>query len=93
MFTGITPSNRITFQSRTSTGGGTTATVVGGFATPYWVRIKREGNIISSFRSADGASWTQIDTDLTTSLGTQVYIGLAVSSHTTATLATGVFKM
>ncbi|MBW4361040.1 chitobiase/beta-hexosaminidase C-terminal domain-containing protein [Flavobacterium taihuense] len=92
VFTAITPSNGITFQSRASTGGSTTATGATGFSSPYWVRIKRLGNIVSSFRSLDGITWTQVGTNLTTSLGTQVYIGLAVSSHTTATLATAVFK-
>ena len=92
VFTGITPSNGITFQSRTSTTGNTSATVAGGFTAPYWVRIKREGNVVSSFRSPDGVTWTQVGTDLAISLGTDVYIGLAVSSHTTSTLATGVFK-
>ena len=92
VFTGITPSNGITFQNRASSGGNTTATAVSGFSVPYWVRIKRDGNVVSSLRSPDGVTWTQIGTELVISLGTDVYIGLGVSSHTTATLATAVFK-
>ena len=92
VFTGITPSNGITFQNRASSGGNTTATAVSSFSAPYWVRIKREGNVVSSFRSLDGVTWTQVGTELTISLGTDVYIGLGVSSHTTAVLATAVFK-
>ncbi len=92
VFTAITPSNGITFQSRTSTGGNTTATATAGFTTPYWVRIKRVGNVISGYRSSDGVTWTQVDSPLTISLGSNIYIGLCVSSHSTTTLAKGVFK-
>jgi regulation of enolase protein 1 (concanavalin A-like superfamily) len=93
VFTGITPSYGITFQNRASNGGSTTATnVVSGLTAPYWVRLKREGDVVSSYRSADGVTWTQTGTNLTTSLGTNIYIGLAVSSHTTSFLASGEFK-
>lgn len=92
VFTAITPSNGVTFQRRTSSGEGTTATVVSSLSAPYWVRIKREGDVISSFRSPDGITWTQVGSGVTISLGTEVYVGLAVSSHTTAVLATAVFK-
>lgn len=50
---------------------------------PYWVRIRRVGNVFSSFRSEDGSTWTQQGTDTTITMPTTAMWGLAVTSHAT----------
>ena len=53
---------------------------------PYpnaWIRLKRQGNNFSAFRSSDGHSWTQLGQTNQTYSGT-VYVGLATTSHNNA---------
>ena len=90
--TAITPSNGICFQYRSTTGGATSSSVSSGNTAPYWIRIKRVGNVFSSYKSTDGSTWVQIGSSVTVSMNTTVYIGLAVSSHTTTTPGTAVFS-
>jgi regulation of enolase protein 1 (concanavalin A-like superfamily)/fibronectin type 3 domain-containing protein len=46
---------------------------------PYWVRLTRVGNTLTGFISSDGTNWTQMSAQ-TITMGTNVYIGLAVNS-------------
>src|SRR5262249_45913827 len=59
----VTATNGINLDWRTSANGSSSETKITGVAAPYWVRITRtlvSGNSysLSSFRSADGVSWT-----------------------------------
>jgi regulation of enolase protein 1 (concanavalin A-like superfamily) len=47
---------------------------------PGWVRLVREGNLFSGYYSVDGSSWTLLGSD-TISMGSTVYVGLAVTSR------------
>jgi regulation of enolase protein 1 (concanavalin A-like superfamily) len=86
----VSYSKGLAFQRRTTTGGTSTSTA-GAFATaPYWVRLDRAGPTISAYQSPDGANWALVGQD-TFALGATVFIGLAVSSHVTSTLATATF--
>jgi len=84
----VSNSKGLAFQRRTATGGISTNTAGGAFAAPRWVRLDRAGTSIVAYQSADGTSWTQVGSD-TIPMGAQIYAGIAVSSHTTAALATG----
>jgi len=76
----ITPSNGAAFQHRTATDG-TSAHTAGDVVTaPYWVKIARSGTTFTASQSSNGTSWTTIGTE-TISMATNVYIGLAVTSH------------
>ena len=86
----ITPSNGACFQYRTTAGGTSTNTVTTGLAAPYWVKLARVGDTFTAYASADGATWTSLGSQSVT-LGTSIYVGLAVTSHTTSTLGTATF--
>jgi len=80
----ITPGSGsgIGFQWRPTTGGGSawsgsTEPVV---SPPYWVRIKRTGDLFEGFHSPDGITWEK-EGDITISMVPNVYIGLARTSH------------
>jgi hypothetical protein len=81
----------IYFNYRTSTGGSTSQASTGTVGLPYWVKVSRSGNIFSSYSSADGVNWVQFGTSQTINMGQNVYIGLAVSSGSTSSLATATF--
>lgn len=90
----MTPgSNGAAFQRRTTTGGsaGPSGSTDKVSTLPRWVRIVRAGDVLSGYLSTDGLNWTLRNTATLTGLPTNVYIGLAVTSHNDGTLATGVF--
>jgi hypothetical protein len=62
---------------------------------PYWVRLVRGGSRhdeITAYESADGITWVQLAPPIVLSnLATDVYVGLAVTSHTEGQLNTSMF--
>ena len=86
----VTPSNGRRMQFRSSTGGSSTDINGGSGGVPVWVRLTRSGNTFISYRSADGVTWTQISSR-SISMGTNVYVGLAVTSHNNSALSTATF--
>lgn len=78
------------FQRRADTGGPSATTAGGAGVAPGWVRIVRTGTQIDAYRSPDGVTWTLMGSD-TVAMGSNVYVGLAVSSHVPGVLATAMF--
>lgn len=81
----VTPSKGTSFQRRTSTNGSSAHTTVSAIAAPYWVRIVRSGNTLSSYYSSNGSSWTS-NGSATITMSTDVYVGLVTASHNDGTL-------
>jgi regulation of enolase protein 1 (concanavalin A-like superfamily) len=79
-------SKGLAFQRRTATGGVSTSTAGALVAAPQWVKLERVGNTFNAYASTDGVSWTLVGTDAVPMAAT-VYVGLAVSSHTTSAAA------
>jgi glucose/arabinose dehydrogenase/regulation of enolase protein 1 (concanavalin A-like superfamily) len=90
-FMALTPSNGLTFQRRTTTGGSSSATPGGSATAPYWVKLIRSGSTFTGYKSSDGTNWTQVGS-VTISMSSSIYVGLAVSAHNNSTLCTGVFS-
>jgi len=86
----LTPGNGAAFQQRTAAGGASTHTTGGAAGAPLWVRIVRSGSTLTGYRSADGATWTQVGS-ATVSMASGVYIGLAVTAHNNAASCTATF--
>ncbi|MBN1972098.1 MAG: discoidin domain-containing protein [Sedimentisphaerales bacterium] len=88
----LNASGTVSFQRRTTNGGSTTQTTVSGLQAPYWVKITRNGNSFTAQRSADGITWINVGSAVTISMGSTVYAGLAVTSHTANVLAAAAFS-
>lgn len=86
----VTPGNGVTWQYRSSTGGGTSFNNTTALVAPYWVKMVRAGNVFTAYRSPDGVTWTQQGT-ATFTIASTAYIGLAVSSHNNTSLCTATF--
>jgi len=84
-------SSSILLTERTSTGASSSYQSVGSGTPPNWMKLVRSGNVFSMYGSADGVNWVALGTSQTVSMGQNVYIGLAVSNRTTASLATATF--
>ena len=86
----ITPGNGCRFQLRAATGGdGTSDTSVvtteqTGITAPYWVKLERTGNQFNAYYSSNPATdpWhLMVWSPRVVSMNTNVYIGLALTSH------------
>jgi hypothetical protein len=88
----ITSGNGVEFQQRTSTGGGTTNTVISSVTAPEWVRLVRNGNNFSAYFGPDGTNWTQIGSTISITMSNEASAGLAVTAHDNATLCNASFN-
>lgn len=86
----VVQGNRIRVLDRASTGGNTTDVAGYSQGAPEWLRIERSGNTFTLSHSNDGISWAVMQTR-TISMGTTIYMGMAVTGNSTTTLATGTF--
>ncbi len=77
----VTPGSGVSFQWRATASGASANSQTTGLVAPYWVRITRTGNNFKAERSADGKTWTQQGADAAILMTTNVYIGIAVTSH------------
>jgi len=94
-FACITPANGVASQYRPSTGGTSGNYNQTGVSAPYWVKLERSiaGNFTVS-HSANGTTWSPV-TDATAQnipMGSNVYIGLALTSHDAALTSQAVFS-
>jgi len=91
----VTPANGVAFQGRTDPGAASFNTNQGTFTAPYWVKLERDvaGNF-SAYHSANGTAWQLIQQGPATNIPmtSNVYIGLALTSHDTALTCEAVFS-
>lgn len=59
---------------------------------PYWVKLERRGNTISTFLSQDGTSWAAGTVGVYNNMPSTAYLGLVVSSLNDGTLNTTTFS-
>ncbi|MDZ4851709.1 MAG: hypothetical protein SGI77_20670 [Pirellulaceae bacterium] len=81
------PTAVVAIQSRSAIGGNTAAINGSNTAAPYWVRLSRAGNVFSGETSSDGVAWTTVG-QVTVSMTSTVYIGLAATASSTTLLNT-----
>lgn len=91
MFLGLNGQGDIRWVRRTSADGGT-STSKSGSGTPdgTWVRIVREADRLTAYKSADGSTWIPLGS-LSAFLPSTCYFGLAVASGSDAVGAPAVF--
>jgi hypothetical protein len=89
-FIAVTPSNGVTWQYRSSTGGDSYNNNTTGLSAPYWVKLVRSGSTFTGYRSPDGVTWTELGTE-TFTMASSAYIGLAVTAHNNSSLCTAMF--
>lgn len=73
------------FGSRTSPGGSMGFQTGNAYTrTPTWFRLQRAGNTFTAYQSTDGKTWFAVGSPVTVSMARTYYIGLAVSSNSSA---------
>ena len=86
----LTSGNGLAFQRRTATGGISEHTAGGAATAPRWVRVTRVGSTFTGYSSTDGLTWTTVGSASIT-MGANVYVGIAVTSHLDGTLNPSTF--
>jgi hypothetical protein len=88
----VTPGSGVSFQRRPGTAQTSLDTTTAGLAAPYWVKLERSiSGTFTAYHSANGTAWTLQGTE-TIQMGSNVYIGLAVTSHDAALTCQAVFS-
>ncbi|HUT45604.1 MAG TPA: hypothetical protein VMX36_04930, partial [Sedimentisphaerales bacterium] len=88
----VTPASGVSFQRRPGTGQTSLNTATGSITVPYWVKIERDlsGNF-TAYHSVNGSEWTMQGTE-NIPMGSNVHIGLALTSHDVALTCQAVFS-
>ena len=86
----VTPGRGVAFQRRPEAGQASVHTFAGEGTAPAWVKLQRRGDIVTAFRSADGAAWTAIAQQPLV-LPATFFAGLAVTSHNAGRLTAASF--
>jgi hypothetical protein len=94
-FACVTPENGAVSQGRTAEDGTSFSTNQTGITAPHWVKLERDaaGNFSVS-HSTNGTSWESVADSIPTNIPmtSNVYIGLAVTSHDAAQVCQAVFS-
>ena len=80
-------SRGMAFQRRGVAGGESANTAGSASTAPRWVKLQRNGNLITAYESNNGSTWTLVGSD-NIPMPATIYIGLAVTSHNNAVAAT-----
>ncbi len=79
----LTVANGLAFQVKPAQTGTTSLVSEPGILSPNWVRLERIGNTFNAYSSPDGISWKQVGKTEMVDMPAKIYIGLAVTSHST----------
>jgi autotransporter-associated beta strand protein len=92
VFMGMSGSNTYLTGNRATTGGASATALAGTGTVPNtWVRLVRTGDVVTAYKSPDGATWTPAGST-TVTMATSCYIGLAVSSGSDTILNSSQFS-
>jgi regulation of enolase protein 1 (concanavalin A-like superfamily) len=82
VFATPTTVNGVAFQRREVENGGSVQTAGPAQTAPIWLRLVRQGDLISAhYRTLETEPWTLIGTQTLTALSGTVFVGMAVTSH------------
>ena len=94
-FACVTPENGVASQGRPDTGAASFNNAQSGITAPHWVKLERDlsGNF-TVFHSANGSAWEAVTgaTPQNIQMSSNVYIGLALTSHDAALTCQAVFS-
>jgi probable HAF family extracellular repeat protein len=88
----IKPDGGVEFMQRGSKAAHTRY-IAGAYAPPpYWLRLSRDGSMVTGSISSDGRIWVDVGSTTMTAIGETQDFGLAVTSHDTSRLNTALFS-
>ncbi len=89
----LTPENGVRFQYRQIAGDITDREFDDTLVAPYWLKLERDvGSGFRGYTSPDGINWQQFTLRPSVTMSSDVYIGLALTSHNAAVTCEAVFS-
>jgi len=91
----VSAASGVAAQNRLDTGVSATGTTEAGIAAPVWVKLERDvSGFFTVSHSTNGSTWVPVQGSLPNNIpmGSNVYIGLAVTSHDAALTAEAKFS-
>jgi regulation of enolase protein 1 (concanavalin A-like superfamily) len=85
------PTGLAHFDARSTAGGNTSYTSMGGLTSTEWLKLVRAGSTITAYVSSDDKTWTMVNS-ATISMSTTLEVGLVVSAHNNAAIETANFS-
>jgi len=85
----VSAAKGVALQWRATTGGDSLNRAGTTSAPPRWLRLQRSGSTFTASESSNGSTWTVISST-SISMASTVYVGLAVTSHSTSAQTTAV---
>lgn len=76
----LTPNNTRVFQYRPVAGGNSFTNTVAGPSGPCWLRLTRQGTILTGLASTNGVDWAQIGAASISGLNSNTYLGPVVTA-------------
>jgi hypothetical protein len=86
----VSSSKGLAMQYRAAPGSTSMQAGTAGGTAPRWLRLKRAGDVFTSYWSADGITFRELGS-VTVPMPNAVWIGLAVTSHSAGAIATARF--
>ncbi len=86
----VSPAKGVAMQYRAATGGDSANAALSAGTAPEWIRLTRKGNVFTAYVSEDNVTWRLLGS-ATVSMGTNVYVGLPVTSHLNSVATTATF--
>ncbi len=79
------------FQYRRYNGSSTSSRSSGSYTLPVWLKVRKVGRDVYGFISQDGTNWTYVSHHIIEDMGTDFYLGFAVTSHRDGHLVEAIF--
>jgi len=80
----VTPDSGVSFQYRINTNDNADSTTEAGITAPHWIKLERNlSSRFTAYHSTDGSSWQLVQNaqPQNITMNTNVYVGLALTSH------------
>jgi hypothetical protein len=78
----VTPASKTEHLVRTNTGGSTSSTGLAlDISMPHWLKLTRQGNVLTAQHSADGLQWQDLGSTAYLGLPDELQVGLVVNSY------------
>ena len=87
----LTEAGNAVFEYRSSTGETTQTVTQAGIQAPYWLKMKRQGDLLTGYYSEDRQTWNAIS-EQSIAMDAGAYQGLAVSSQDSSAFCDTIFK-
>jgi len=88
----VTATNGVTFVSRASDGGPASQSTTVGIHAPEYLELTLSGSTVTGYYSSNGATWSELGSIQTVTLGSSALVGLAVASANSSTTTTATFS-